>query len=255
VEISVYNQAAVFFGALCLGFAIGLSYDLIRIPRAYIPIPFLGAVLDLLFWLFATAAFFIYAIIAGGGELRIFIAAALFTGAVLYFFLLSPWIRKFSDLMARGAAALWNFMTFPAVHTAIIVKKIIGKLKNSFSSARKRYKIHRIVGETGNGAQQRTAGTGGGAHGENQKSRNPDEAGRTGAAGIFGDHAAQPAQSDTVRPDRAGHADAAGADQNQLNAELNAAVKDSDDPDRIADAAREKLGLVEPGEKVFVFTN
>lgn len=45
------------------------------------------------------------------------------------------------------------------------------------------------------------------------------------------------------------------ADQNQLNAELNAAVKDSDDPDRIADAAREKLGLVEPGEKVFVFTN
>jgi cell division protein FtsL len=45
------------------------------------------------------------------------------------------------------------------------------------------------------------------------------------------------------------------ADQNQLNAELNAAVKDSDAPARIADAAREKLGLVEPGEKVFVFTN
>lgn len=45
------------------------------------------------------------------------------------------------------------------------------------------------------------------------------------------------------------------ADQNQRNAELGAAVKDSDDPERIADAAREKLGLVEPGEKVFVFTN
>lgn len=43
--------------------------------------------------------------------------------------------------------------------------------------------------------------------------------------------------------------------QTQRNAELSAAVKDSDDPDRIADAAREKLGLVEPGEKVFVFTN
>lgn len=45
------------------------------------------------------------------------------------------------------------------------------------------------------------------------------------------------------------------ADQDQRNAELSAAVKDSDDSERIADAAREKLGLVEPGEKVFVFTN
>lgn len=43
--------------------------------------------------------------------------------------------------------------------------------------------------------------------------------------------------------------------QTQRNAELDAAVKDSGDPDRIEDAARDKLGLVEPGEKVFIFTN
>ncbi len=45
------------------------------------------------------------------------------------------------------------------------------------------------------------------------------------------------------------------ATQSQRNSELADAVENSDDPDRIADVARNKLGLVEPGEKVFVFTN
>lgn len=43
--------------------------------------------------------------------------------------------------------------------------------------------------------------------------------------------------------------------QSQRNAELSDAVENKNDPERITDVAREKLGLVEPGEKVFVFTN
>lgn len=43
--------------------------------------------------------------------------------------------------------------------------------------------------------------------------------------------------------------------QTQTNADLADAVADPDDPDRIADIARDKLGLVAPGEKVFVVTN
>jgi len=43
--------------------------------------------------------------------------------------------------------------------------------------------------------------------------------------------------------------------QSQRNAELADAVKTSDEPARINDVAREKLGLVEPGEKVFMFIN
>ena len=39
------------------------------------------------------------------------------------------------------------------------------------------------------------------------------------------------------------------AEQTQVNADL------ADDPDRIADIARDKLGLVVPGEKVIVITN
>lgn len=45
------------------------------------------------------------------------------------------------------------------------------------------------------------------------------------------------------------------AQQAQTNADLADAVENSGDPDRQADLAREKLGLVEPGEYVFQFTD
>ena len=45
------------------------------------------------------------------------------------------------------------------------------------------------------------------------------------------------------------------AAQKQVNADLADAVEHSDDADRQADIARDKLGLVEPGEYVFYFTD
>ena len=41
------------------------------------------------------------------------------------------------------------------------------------------------------------------------------------------------------------------AAQTQINAELTDAIEHKDDIDRIADVAREKLGLVSPGEIIF----
>lgn len=43
--------------------------------------------------------------------------------------------------------------------------------------------------------------------------------------------------------------------QRQTNAELSDAVENSSDPGRQADIARDKLGLVEPGEVIFYFTD
>lgn len=43
--------------------------------------------------------------------------------------------------------------------------------------------------------------------------------------------------------------------QKQINADLADAVENSGDPERQADLARDKLGLVEPGEYVFQFTD
>ena len=44
-------------------------------------------------------------------------------------------------------------------------------------------------------------------------------------------------------------------EQKQVNADLADAVENSGDPERQADLAREKLGLVEPGEYVFQLTD
>lgn len=44
-------------------------------------------------------------------------------------------------------------------------------------------------------------------------------------------------------------------EQKQVNADLADAVENSSDPERQADLARDKLGLVEPGEYVFRFTD
>lgn len=43
--------------------------------------------------------------------------------------------------------------------------------------------------------------------------------------------------------------------QKQLNADLEDAVEHSDDPQRQAELAREKLDMVAPGEKVIIFTD
>ena len=59
----------------------------------------------------------------------------------------------------------------------------------------------------------------------------------------------QQAQSDLTQ------AQAEVAAQKQVNADLADAVENSGDPQRQADIARSKLGLVEPGENVFYFTN
>lgn len=45
------------------------------------------------------------------------------------------------------------------------------------------------------------------------------------------------------------------AAQRQVNADLSDAVENSDDPERQTDIARDKLGLVTPGEYVFYFTD
>ena len=41
------------------------------------------------------------------------------------------------------------------------------------------------------------------------------------------------------------------AAQTQINADLADAIEHSDDPERIADVARDRLGLVAPGEIIF----
>ena len=71
MEISVAQQASSLAGAILLGFAIGVLYDILRLLRGRLGLPGLGTVLDLLVWVVTVAALFLYAASATGGRVRI----------------------------------------------------------------------------------------------------------------------------------------------------------------------------------------
>lgn len=146
MEISVAQQAASFAGAILLGFAVGVVYDLLRLFRVRLPIPFLGPVLDLLFWVVAVAALFLYATGATGGRMRIYVLLSVFGGAVVYFVTLSAWILSLGNLIADGAALLGRLMKMPFRFLYFCAKKIEKNLKNLFLYRKKWFKIEATFG-------------------------------------------------------------------------------------------------------------
>ena len=113
MEIHLLDQARTLLGAVLLGAALGLAYDLFRTFRRRLRLPLVGPALDLAFWLLATAVLFLYAIAAGGGELRLYMVAALFLGGAAYFWLLSRPVLFLTGKAADLAAFLCRLATAP----------------------------------------------------------------------------------------------------------------------------------------------
>lgn len=84
----VPEQLATFLRAILLGASLGLVYDLLRVLRR-LGGRIWGGILDALYCVAASASLFFF-VMAGDGELRLFILAGAAGGAVLYFCLLSP---------------------------------------------------------------------------------------------------------------------------------------------------------------------
>ena len=243
MTVSVTDQALFFAGALVMGAAVGLLYDAFRILRVRVRLPLLGGVLDLLFWLVVTVALFVYTTTAGSGEVRLYIVAAVLLGAAAYFWLLSRWFLKLGYRLADLVGVLWRVLTLPVVFLLRLCKKIGKTAKKSFHYRRKWYRI-------------RTA-----ARREEVPPVKTKKASLLtklvvlalligAATGLLNlRQQILTAQSDLAE------AEAQVAAQKQVNADLSDAVENSDDPDRQADIARGKLGLVEPGEYIFRFTD
>ncbi|MDE6956256.1 MAG: spore cortex biosynthesis protein YabQ, partial [Oscillospiraceae bacterium] len=70
MTVDTAQQLRALCQALLLGGAFGVTYDLFRILRVRVRLPLLGQVLDLLFWLGATAALFLWSQWAWGGQIR-----------------------------------------------------------------------------------------------------------------------------------------------------------------------------------------
>ena len=67
MTVDVAQQGRALLQALALGAVMGMTYDLFRILRVRVRIPLLGPALDLLFWLGATLALFLWSQGAWGG--------------------------------------------------------------------------------------------------------------------------------------------------------------------------------------------
>lgn len=134
-------QVLFLAGAAALGLGVGLLYDLFRVMRVRIPLPLLGGVLDLLFWLVVTAGLFVYTTAAGNGEVRLYTIGAVLLGAVVYFWLASRWVLKGAYAAADLVAILWKLITFPLRILLLLSKKLEETAKKSFHYRRKWYKI------------------------------------------------------------------------------------------------------------------
>ena len=129
---SVAGQAAFFGGAVLLGGAVGVLYDMFRVIRVRIGLRAVGAVLDLLFWTAATAALFVYAVTAGDGEVRVYMILGVLAGAAVYFALLSRWILRLGYLAADFVGLVWGIVTLPLRAILLLYKKIGKKAKKFF---------------------------------------------------------------------------------------------------------------------------
>lgn len=123
MEIWVSEQALFLLGALGLGAAVGLVYDLLRILRVRLPVPFVGGVLDLLFWVMVTVALFVYTTVAGRGEVRIYLLAGVAIGGALYFRALSRCFLWLGYRVADFIGAVWHIVTLPVVVLVKLLKK------------------------------------------------------------------------------------------------------------------------------------
>lgn len=157
MEISVAEQAAAFTGAVCLGFAVGLLYDLLRLLRRRLHLPFLGSVLDFLFWVVVTVSLFLFATNATGGKVRIYVLLSVFGGAVAYFLSLSAWILGLGNLLADVLALLGQLIRLPVRFLHFVVKKFEKNLKNLFLYRRKWFKIEAAFEAMEDAAQFGTA--------------------------------------------------------------------------------------------------
>ena len=123
--ISLTQQIQVFFGAILLGAAFGVVYDIFRIIRLVVLKSSVAVfVEDILFWIIVTITTFFFTILFNNGELRLSLIISETVGFLIYYLTLGRVV----------------FKCFSAVFKAIseIIAKTYKKIRKIF---KKRCKI------------------------------------------------------------------------------------------------------------------
>ena len=181
MSISPLNQAFCLLGAILVGLALGLLYDLIR-PFRLRSSTLIGSIWDLFYWFLVTLVVFFCAPILGRGYVRIFLLLANGLGIFLYFKILSGPIRFLSMLLDRvltriAHLILWpfrrieTFLSAQMVKISILVKKT---LKNIFSFPLKWFKMRKMLKRSTSVPGQSPDGEEGAPHAQNKKGWSSD---------------------------------------------------------------------------------
>ena len=188
MTVDVAQQSRALCQALLLGGAMGVTYDLFRVLRVRVRVPLLGPLLDLLFWLAATAALFVWSQTAWGGQIRLYGAAFCLVGGGVYFWAVSPWLLRLGYLCADLVEAVLGILTFPLGLAKCFLKKIRKIVKNIFLSGTKWYRMKDIPGRLDTAARRRDLRERGECDHGIQTGRFFDKNCGFGAADLYGSH-------------------------------------------------------------------
>ena len=252
--VNISQQLALFLRSVLLGGVLGLLYDLLR--------PFrrrcgrLGeGLLDALYGVTAVSALFFF-VMAGDGELRIFVVMGTIGGAVLFFCLLS-----------QAMTPVWEFWAALLLAPLGWVKKFLGKcrknFKKLFSFWRKWFTIistrRRPKAPPAKEGEDEMAGQTKQTAVPAKSKKRPS--GRLTAIillalflGIGIQFLNMYGKLQEAKAEEAVYA-AQLADLQETNQRLAEDIANSQDPELIEKVARDDLGMADVGEKIFRFSN
>jgi len=142
MDLSLTRQTVEFMLSAVLGAGLGFVYDIVRLIRANTKAGIILSVVDVLFWNFAAALVFWFAMTVQDGELRIFSALGALIGAVIYFLAPSKLVLAVgltvTGYIRKILRAIFTPLRKAGRGLANFIKKAAEKKKKHFQSARKK---------------------------------------------------------------------------------------------------------------------
>lgn len=259
MENYVSEQLLLFLQAILMGAALALVYDLLGVLRS-LGGRLWGGALDVLFCLSSLAAVFVF-VMAGSGELRVFVVVGIGGGAVLFWGLLAGLLRPiwtfWLQLVLLPAAWMKRFLKKCGRKT----KKVCTFWKNWFTMKLITFRRKRPA-EKQEGDEGMAASSGGKAARPSQNKPKPvkSPSGKLTmflllilAAFISVQIFHMFDQLQTARQTEEAYAQQL-AELQETNQQLQEDLDNSDSLDLIEDIARDQLGMVQEGEKVFHYS-
>lgn len=250
----ISEQLALFLRSVLLGGVLGLLYDLLR-PFRRLGRGFWNGLLDTVYGLVAVSGVFFF-VMAGDGELRVFILMGILGGAVLFFCLLSHLMRPVWDFWA-------SIFLKPVLWAKNFLVKCWKNFKKLFSFSQKWFTI---IFTQRRKPQEKSDGRGedemaGDSKKQTQKAAKKRPSGKLTAIillalflGVGIQFLNMYGRLQQAKEEEATYA-AQLADLQETNEKLAEDIANSQDPELIGRVAREDLGMAAAGEKIFRFSN